>query len=230
MPEPPSRSTLPEATTLLEADFPAGCGGDLFFSFSFPPSAIIVHLFQGRENLSSSLYRFRISSSSSVSASPWPLFLHRDPSLPTARLRFRSCPSCDPLLSLPLALSLSLPFLAASVHPFLCPGTSRGSRSQVTLKNLADGWKIGDTYIIYCVLCRFFLPLFSAQREQEWRGKTPPIFNTEKTRLASFFNLGTLGTIFDHFSITEYRARIYPSLFIFAKIGGHGWLIVAFPR
>lgn len=156
MPEPPSRSTLPEATTLLEADFPAGCGGDLFFSFSLPP-AIIVHLFQGRENLSSSLYRFRISSSSSVSASPWPLFLHRDPSLPTARLRFRSCPSCDPLLSLPLALSLStLPRRLCSSIP-LSWDLAREPLSSYIEKS---GGRVKNRRYLYHLLCA--LPLLPA--------------------------------------------------------------------
>lgn len=41
--------------------------------------------------------------------------------------------------------------LFSPVHPFLCSGTSRGSGSQVTLKNPTDGRKIGDTYIIHCV-------------------------------------------------------------------------------
>lgn len=40
--------------------------------------------------------------------------------------------------------------LFSPVHPFLRSGTSRGSGSQVTLKNPADGRKIGDTYIIHC--------------------------------------------------------------------------------
>lgn len=66
-----------------------------------------------------------------------------------------NCPSF--LLSSPLFLSprdppcYTSPSLSpSSVHPFLRPGTLRGSGSQVTLKNLADGRKIGDTYIIHC--------------------------------------------------------------------------------
>lgn len=70
-----------------------------------------------------------------------------------------NCPSF--LLSSTVFLSPRPPCYPLSwpVHPFLCPGTSRGSGSQVTLKNLADGRKIGDTYIIHCVsLSLFFLP------------------------------------------------------------------------
>lgn len=139
MPEPPSRSTLPEATTLLEADFPAGCGGDLFFSFSFPlpPPLLYISSKEGKTFLPLSI----------VFESPPP-----PPFLPLRGLFFYTVTLPSPPLvsgsvlaplatpsSLSLSLSLSLPFLAASVHPFLCPGTSRGSRSQVTLKNLADG-------------------------------------------------------------------------------------------
>lgn len=78
-----------------------------------------------------------------------------------------NCPSF--LLSFAVFLSPRPPCypLSLPVHPFLCPGTSRGSGSQVTLKNLADGRKIGDTYIIHCVsLSLFFLPRRSVPRER----------------------------------------------------------------
>lgn len=80
-----------------------------------------------------------------------------------------NCPSF--LLSSAVFLSLRLPCypLSLPVHPFLCPGTLRGSGSQVTLKNLADGRKIGDTYIIHCVsLSLFFLPQWSVSRRRTY--------------------------------------------------------------
>lgn len=80
-----------------------------------------------------------------------------------------NCPSF--LLSSAVFLSPRPPCypLSLSVHPFLCPGTSRGSGSQVTLKNLADGRKIGDTYIIHCVsLSLFFLLQWSVSRKRTY--------------------------------------------------------------
>lgn len=84
-------------------------------------------------------------------------------SIPLCPRPSHNCPSF--LLSSPLFLSprdppcyTPLVLSPSSVHPFLRPGTSRGSGSQVTLKNLADGRKIGDTYIIHCVLALPLLP------------------------------------------------------------------------
>lgn len=116
-----------------------------FFSFLFPFLSIIVF---PRRRIGPGLFSFRVYLISRVP--------HNCPSFLLSSAVFLSPrPPCYPL---------SLP-----VHPFLCPGTSRGSGSQVTLKNLADGRKIGDTYIIHCVsLSLFFLPERSVSRRRTY--------------------------------------------------------------
>lgn len=105
-----------------------------FFSFSF----FSALLYSPAGEIGPGLFSFHVYL---ISRAP-----HNCPSFLLSSAVFLSPrPSCYPL--------------SLSVHPFLCPGTSRGSGSQVTLKNLADGRKIGDTYIIHCVsLFLSFLP------------------------------------------------------------------------
>lgn len=79
----------------------------------------------------------------------WPFLFPRLSRLPS---------DCPPFLLSSAVLVATTPCatLSPRVHPFLRSGTSRGSGSQVTLKNLADGRKIGDTYIIHCALFALF--------------------------------------------------------------------------
>lgn len=148
----PEAASPPGAWSSFTLDNPPGqifCRGecsrgnveDSFLSISqtFFPSIIV---FPGKKNsnFSLALHSHPVSISSSRSSI---LFCGLFFSAVTLSLRRLRC-SCRPG---PRCRPSSPP-----VHPFLCPGTSRGSGSQVTLKNLADGWKIGDTYIIYCAL------------------------------------------------------------------------------
>lgn len=112
------------------------------FSLFFPPFWALLYSPAGE--IGPGLFSFRVYL---ISRAP-----HNCPSFLLSSAVFLSPrPPCYPL---------SLP-----VHPFLCPGTSRGSGSQVTLKNLADGRKIGDTYIIHCVSRSLsFLPQRSVSR------------------------------------------------------------------
>lgn len=140
MPEPPSRSTLPEATTLLEADFPAGCGGDLFFSFSFPPPPLLyISSKEGKTFLPLSI----------VFESPPP-----PPFLPLRGLFFYTVTLPSPPLvsgsvlaplATPSSLSLSLSLsLYPSSPPLFIHSSVLGPREGAALKLHWKIWRTGE--------------------------------------------------------------------------------------
>lgn len=139
MPEPPSRSTLPEATTLLEADFPAGCGGDLFFSFSFPPRHYCTSLprkgkpFFLSLSFSNLLLLLRFCLSVASFSTPWPFPPHRSSPVPFLPL----------LRPPPLSPSRSLSLYPSS-PPLFIHSSVLGPREGAALKLHWKIWRTGE--------------------------------------------------------------------------------------
>lgn len=155
-----------------------GCSHDSTEIRSFPP-------------ISRSFLFFSSSSSRALLYSPRRRN-RRNRTLAFSLVSISLCPRPSQLSFLSLILSVVLvaarspllPLSPSSVHPFLRPGTSRGSGSQVTLKNLADGRKIGDTYIIHCARP----PSLSLPREAVLRRKPVYLTNCMLFYIGKFFS------------------------------------------
>lgn len=157
MPEPPSRSTLPEATTLLEADFPAGCGGDLFFSFSFPPRHYCTSLprkgkpFFLSLSFSNLLLLLRFCLSVASFSTPWPFPPHRSSPVPFLPL----------LRPPPLSPSRSLSF--STLPRRLCSSIPLSwdlAREPLSSYIEKSGGRVKNRRYLYHLLCA--LPLLPA--------------------------------------------------------------------